>query len=1116
MAHTTKHFRIPHRALALSMLFIAAAIWSWQSASAHAQPKPRSVPMSKALVAAKVLGVCSGPAVALSLSPGTITIPTATNGGACTSAPFTLTNLGSVPVSVGSIFTSFSSGCDESSPLSTSGCANSSLGAESSCTGSVNLCPSSNCTGPRTGLLSVNNVTVGTTLTANLSFSIVDPAPTPKPEIFVNNTSLDFGNVLQGLTSTQQSITVTNTGNAPLTVNATPPVGTAFAITGDTCTGTPVPGPTGSCVIHLTYTASTPANGFESDTLTLTHNDPNPASFQFSPVNISLQGNGVAPPGLVLGSAFFGTVDYGSVWSTSVSFTNANASSVRPIGVSVVETTTPFTLGADTCTAQLIPAGGTCTVDVIYTAPAAGTTNLVTTHTLSMNVDTTPLATPTIVNLTSTLDAEAIPPAPTINITPSVDDGFGNLTFTFPNSVVGVPTGCQAFTYTNAGPSTAVFLNSDPSNPFLACPPPVGGPPACASLVDGNGNIVLGSGGSCLVAYLFSPISGFQAQDFGLGPYDPFRGSVYINRLGLLGTGTGAIIDFNPSSLAFGSQVINTTSAPQVVTVSNTGTLPLTIFSMTPPTDTTFTVAADACAPYPRILAAGGGCTVTFQFVPGAAIATHFSSAVFNSNTVLSFSPTSNSFFSMDGEGVAVPTPSADFFPMSLSFGNVPYNTTAAARSFSFANTGSAPMTISGIAVTGTNAGDFLVTHNCPLSPATLGINTCCTVNVQFRPTQGGAGPVPETASVDITTNATPAVSSVPVDGVSIPPPSITATPLSVNFPDTVVGASSVPTKIVLQNTGTTAIILGNFSISGDFAQAPLGPIIPPATFATPTSTCNPGPMAIGASCYIEVVFKPNSLGALAGALSLPFTNGVASPAVVPLSGNGVSPNAPGIGVSTDLVDFGSVLINQGATRLVTVSSIGNGPLTVTGVRTLQPFFSASTDCGAGIPPGVSCTVTVRCLPDSLTTQTGDLYIDHNATGNFRHIDLKCTGAPLPIPKIEVSVTGVGFGNQSLGTPSATQRVTIRSVGTAGLSLRNIGTLLPFAIQHACPLVLPVGESCVVNVFFSPAGSGPNIGQLAIASDDPARPSVLVELNGIGCRPYSVQAGRRGGSLCSP
>ena len=49
--------------------------------------------------------------------------------------------------------------------------------------------------------------------------------------------------------------------------------------------------------------------------------------------------------------------------------------------------------------------------------------------------------------------------------------------------------------------------------------------------------------------------------------------------------------------------------------------------------------------------------------------------------------------------------------------------TTSSAVAITLTNSGSSPLTISGIAVAGTDPGDFGQTNNCPVSPASLAVN---------------------------------------------------------------------------------------------------------------------------------------------------------------------------------------------------------------------------------------------------------------------------------------------------------------------------------------------------------------------------------------------------------
>src|SRR5207248_1914558 len=85
------------------------------------------------------------------------------------------------------------------------------------------------------------------------------------------------------------------------------------------------------------------------------------------------------------------------------------------------------------------------------------------------------------------------------------------------------------------------------------------------------------------------------------------------------GTGTAPGVTLSPTSLTFATQALNTASAAQTVTLTNSGTTPLTITSISDTganagdfTETT------TCPLSPSALAAGANCTISVTFKPTA------------------------------------------------------------------------------------------------------------------------------------------------------------------------------------------------------------------------------------------------------------------------------------------------------------------------------------------------------------------------------------------------------------------------------------------------------------------------------------------------------------------
>ena len=105
--------------------------------------------------------------------------------------------------------------------------------------------------------------------------------------------------------------------------------------------------------------------------------------------------------------------------------------------------------------------------------------------------------------------------------------------------------------------------------------------------------------------------------------------------------------------------------------------------------------------------------------------------------------------------------PVADVLPASLDFGSVTVGTTSISQAIDVTNSGAATLIVSSVVLTGPNAAAFAITGNtCDLVPPA----TTCTISVTFNPTATG----PQTASVDITHNASGTASSVALSGTGL------------------------------------------------------------------------------------------------------------------------------------------------------------------------------------------------------------------------------------------------------------------------------------------------------------------------------------------------------------
>jgi hypothetical protein len=105
--------------------------------------------------------------------------------------------------------------------------------------------------------------------------------------------------------------------------------------------------------------------------------------------------------------------------------------------------------------------------------------------------------------------------------------------------------------------------------------------------------------------------------------------------------------------------------------------------------------------------------------------------------------------------------PVANPSPTSLTFAQQTVGTIGPPQVVTLANTGSAVLAVSSIGTSGTNAGDFAETNNCPTS---LAPSASCQINATFTPQAAGN----LTASLSVTDNAPGATQTVALTGVGV------------------------------------------------------------------------------------------------------------------------------------------------------------------------------------------------------------------------------------------------------------------------------------------------------------------------------------------------------------
>ncbi|MBI4461424.1 MAG: choice-of-anchor D domain-containing protein, partial [Acidobacteria bacterium] len=310
--------------------------------------------------------------------------------------------------------------------------------------------------------------------------------------------------------------------------------------------------------------------------------------------------------------------------------------------------------------------------------------------------------------------------------------------------------------------------------------------------------------------------------------------------------------------------------------------------------------------------------------------------------------------------------------------------------------------------------------------------------------------------------------------------PAINVSPTSLSFGNVLVGTTSAGQTVTVTNTGTADLSVSSITLSGNSAFALSLPGLP-ATLAP------------SASLTFDVTFSPAALGLASGTVTVASNAG--SP-TVSLTGTGI---APAISLSTNSLDFGSVLVGTtSAGQTVTVTNSGSADLIVSSITLSgsSAFALSMPGLPATLAPSTSLTFDVTFSPAAVSLASGTVTVASDAGSPT--VSLTGTGMA---PGISLSASVLDFGNVLVGSISAAPTVTVTNTGTADLTVSSI-TLSgssAFALSlPGLPATLAPSASLTFDVTFSPAATGPASGTITIVSN---AGSPTVSLSGSGTPP---------------
>jgi hypothetical protein len=507
----------------------------------------------------------------------------------------------------------------------------------------------------------------------------------------------------------------------------------------------------------------------------------------------------------------------------------------------------------------------------------------------------------------------------------------------------------------------------------------------------------ISAGQSAVMTVTFSPVAAGAAN-----------GSIVITSndanspaiIALSGLGTNAAVSHltvSPASINFGS-VVDGSSKPQQVTVTNTGSASLTIVQGNL-SGTGFSVSGLFT---PLTLGAGQGSTFNVQFAPQSA------GNLSGSLSLVSNAPNSPTVISLSGTGVAA-TVNVVTNPSSISFGSVKAGTSST-QSVIVSNSGNTSVTISQINVAAKDVAVSGVT-----TPITLLPTQSVAMNVKFSPTTA------ESVNGNLTlVNTQGSSTNVNVTGNGVQP-GLNITPATIGFGNVVAGSTNSQT-VQISNTGNANLTISQANVIGsDFSTSGLSvPLV----------------LSAGQGKTFNVQFAPQATGNVSGSISL-VSDAPSSPNAVALSGNGIAATFT-LSLSSSNLSFGNVNTSSATSQNVTITNTGNSKVTISQINVSGSGFSLS---GAGTPvtlsPSQSLTVTVQFSPLVVGSTNGSLTIASNASGSPASVSLSGTG----VQQVQHSVALNWNASTSTVSGYNVYRSAISGSGYAKMNTSLVGSL---------------------------------------------------------------------------
>jgi Divergent InlB B-repeat domain/Abnormal spindle-like microcephaly-assoc'd, ASPM-SPD-2-Hydin len=533
-----------------------------------------------------------------------------------------------------------------------------------------------------------------------------------------------------------------------------------------------------------------------------------------------------------------------------------------------------------------------------------------------------------------------------------------------------------------------------------------------------------------------------------------------------------AAVQFSPSSVTFAPQVVHpggSSSAPQTVTLKNTGSAALEITTMASSGD--FSQTSD-CPVNPNTISPSATCTIQLTFAPN--VIGNITGAI----TIVDNAIGGQQALPLSGTGL----PPVGFTPASLDFGTIAVNSTSGTQAVTLTNNQNVALNIGAVVASG---GYNVTAHTCS-SPLAAGQS--CTINVNFHPSVARAVP----GALTVSTDASPGTQPVALTGSGSGPATanVNLSPANLAFGNHEAGTVSTGKSVTLTNTGSSSLSIQSIGTSGGYQ-----------------STNNCGTLiSPGGTCTITVTFRPSADFAnvdYPGAITI-IDSDSSSPQIVGLSGTGTQP----VTSSPRAIAFGTFDPNSApTTQSLTLTNVHNAAEDIS-IASSGQFDLGTNNCPKTLASGGHCTANVGFPSASQPgPQIGALTITPSTTGFLSPTVVSLSACAT---QVAVSPRNFNFGAVAVNATSTAQ-TTIQNSGpdmnVSGIAITGTNSSDFTISNNTCGSTLVSTDACTLEITYSPQATGGRSAALSISDDGACSPQLENLSGGSAAGPFTLYLG---------